>query len=78
MVRFQLDPELRTLERAEILEAYAPWMDGPTTGAIDGDSLLYLSSAQLRKLDGTARPGSGELVPVEVRRILLRADRPAR
>ncbi len=78
VVRFQVDRELRTLERAEILEAYAPWMDSPTTGAIDGDSLLYLSNTQLRKLDGTARPGSGEPVPVQVRRILLRADRPAR
>jgi sugar lactone lactonase YvrE len=78
VVRFQLDRELRALERSEILEAYAPWMDSPTTGAIDGDSLLYLSNTQLRKLDGTARPGSGDLVPVAVRRILLRADPPPR
>ncbi|HZJ56415.1 MAG TPA: hypothetical protein VFD38_19890, partial [Myxococcaceae bacterium] len=78
VVRFQLDPELKTLERSEILEAYAPWIESPTTGAIDGDSLLYLANTQLRRSYGTPPPGSGELVPVQVRRILLHADRPAR
>ena len=54
---------------SEVLEAYAPWMDGPTTGAIDGDSLLYLANTQLRRWRG---PGAADgLVPVQVRRVSL-------
>jgi serine/threonine protein kinase len=40
----------------EVLEAYAPWMDGPTTGAIDGDSLLYLANTQLGGGTALRRP----------------------
>jgi sugar lactone lactonase YvrE len=76
VVRLQLDRDFRVIERSEVLEAYAPWMESPTTGAIDGDSLLYLANTQLRRMYGASRPG--ELVPVQVRRILLATDRPAR
>jgi len=74
VVRFGLDGQLRRLERMEVLEAYAPWIDGPTTGAIDGDSLLYLANTQLRRWYGAPRPG--EPMPVQVRRIELGAKRP--
>lgn len=74
VVRFSLDGQLRRIERMEVLEAYAPWIDGPTTGAIDGDSLLYLANTQLRRWYGAPAPGE----PVQVRRIQLGAKRPAR
>lgn len=77
MLRFQLDGPLRRIERWEVLEAYAPWMEGPTTGAIDGDSFLYLANTQLRRW--LAQPHDmAELVPVQVRRITLRKTAPAR
>jgi sugar lactone lactonase YvrE len=78
VLRFQLDGPLRRIERSEVLEAYAPWMEGPTTGAIDGDSLLYLANTQLRRWLAGADPDPAELVPVQVRRIALRKTGPAR
>ena len=78
VLRFQLDGPLRRIEGREVLEAYAPWMEGPTTGAIDGDSLLYLANTQLRRWLAQPRPDVAELVPVQVRRIALRKTRPAR
>jgi len=62
----------------EVIEAYAPWIDGPTTGAIDGDSLLYLANTQLRRWYGAPAPAAGEPMPVQVRRIQLVAKRPER
>jgi sugar lactone lactonase YvrE len=76
VVRFALDGQLRRIERMEVLEAYAPWIDGPTTGAIDGDSLLYLANTQLRRFLGPPMPGNP--VPVQVRRVPLGAERPQR
>ncbi|HET9155012.1 MAG TPA: hypothetical protein VFN91_00010, partial [Myxococcaceae bacterium] len=69
VVRFPLDAKLRRIERMEILEAYAPWIESPTTGAIDGDSLLYLSNTQLRRWLSPA--ASGDSTPVQVRRVAL-------
>jgi hypothetical protein len=47
------------------------------TGAIDGDSFLYLANTQLRRW--LAQPHDmAELVPVQVRRITLRKTAPAR
>jgi sugar lactone lactonase YvrE len=78
VLRFQLDDSLRKIERWEVLEAYAPWIEGPTTGAIDGDSLLYLANTQLRRWLGAQSAAPEGLVPVQVRRILLRRPAPAR
>jgi sugar lactone lactonase YvrE len=69
VVRFHLAPDLTRIERSEILEAYAPWMESPTTGALEGDSLLYLANPQLRRWRGPG--GADGLVPVQVRRISL-------
>ena len=74
VLRFPLDAQLRRIERMEVLEAYAPWIESPTTGAIDGSSLLYLSNTQLRRFYGAAAPG--DPMPVQVRRIQLSAKRP--
>jgi sugar lactone lactonase YvrE len=76
VVRFPLDAKLRRIERMEVLEAYAPWIETPTTGAIDGDSLLYLANTQLRRWGGPGAPG--DLKPVQVRRIPLQAKQPNR
>ncbi|HET6980632.1 MAG TPA: hypothetical protein VFI53_00750 [Myxococcaceae bacterium] len=78
VLRFRLDGPMRRIERADVLEAYAPWMEGPTTGAIDGDSLLYLANTQLRRWLGPQSGSSEGLVPVQVRRVPLVARRPAR
>jgi len=78
VVRFPLDRELRRIERMEVLEAYAPWIETPTTGALDGDSLLYLANTQLRRWLGGGSPPPPGLVPVEVRRVPLGAKRPGR
>jgi sugar lactone lactonase YvrE len=78
VLRFQLDGPMRRIERAEVLEAYAPWMEGPTTGAIDGDSLLYLANTQLRRWLGPQSGTSEGLLPVQVRRVPLGARRPTR
>jgi len=78
VVRFSLDRQLRRIERMEVLEAYAPWIETPTTGAIDGDSLLYLANTQLRRWLGAASPAPDGLVPVQVRRVPLGAKHPAR
>jgi sugar lactone lactonase YvrE len=69
VLRFPLDARLRRIERMEVLEAYAPWIESPTTGAVDGDSLLYLSNTQLRRWYGA--PAPGEPMPVQVRRVPL-------
>ena len=76
VLRFPLDEQLRRIERMEVLEAYAPWIETPTTGAIDGDSFLYLANTQLRRF--LAPPAPGDPVPVQVRRIPLGPKRPAR
>ena len=69
VVRFHLAPDLTRIERSEILEAYAPWMESPTTGALEEDSLLYLANPQLRRWRGPG--GADGLLPVQVRRISL-------
>jgi len=71
VVRFVLDPGLGRILRMEVLEAYAPWMDSPTTGAIDGDTFLYLANTQLGRMLRDPDAGGGEPSPVQVRRIPL-------
>ena len=53
-------------------------MEGPTTGAIDGDSLLYLANTQLRRWLGPQSGTPEGLLPVQVRRVPLGARRPTR
>lgn len=78
VVRFSLDRELRRIEQMEVLETYAPWIETPTTGAIDGDSLLYLANTQLRRWLGGGSGAPEGLVPVQVRRIALGTKNAAR
>ncbi|HYL77903.1 MAG TPA: hypothetical protein VEU96_27065 [Bryobacteraceae bacterium] len=72
VVRFWLDGSLSWVRRSEILETYNALFDGVTTGAIDGDSLLFFANGQLRKVrpDGTAPPGV-ELHPILILRLRL-------
>jgi sugar lactone lactonase YvrE len=72
VVRLQLDPTLARIVSWEVLEAYAPWMENPTTGALDGDSLLYLANTQLRRWKPSGSWSREGLVDVQVRRLVLR------
>jgi hypothetical protein len=37
------------IKREEILETYNPAFENPTTGSLDGDSLLFMANTQLHK-----------------------------
>ena len=49
VVRFYLDRTLTRITRSEILETYNPAFENPTTGSLDGDSLLFMANTQLHK-----------------------------
>ncbi len=73
VVRFHLDAAGRRILRGEVLEAYHPEANGMTTGAVDGDSLLFFRNNQLKGFDdqGRARPGVVPK-PITVARLRLR------
>jgi hypothetical protein len=53
-----LNPDRNTIERAEVLEAYNPIFDAPTTGTLVGDFLYFAASPQIdkRREDGSMPP----------------------
>jgi hypothetical protein len=70
-VRFYLDPTLTKITGWEILETYNPAFENPTTGSLDGDSLLFMANTQLHKWQpGKPLPASG-LHDVQILRISL-------
>jgi len=71
VVRLRLDATLGRIVAWEVLEAYAPWIETPTTGALDGDSLLYLANTQLRRWKPAGNGSTEGLVDVQVRRVAL-------
>jgi len=71
VVRLRLDATLGRIVGWEVLEAYAPWIETPTTGALDGDSLLYLANTQLRRWKPAGNGSTEGLVDVQVRRVAL-------
>jgi sugar lactone lactonase YvrE len=71
VVRLRLDATLGRIVGWEVLEAYAPWIETPTTGALDGDSLLYLANTQLRRWKPSGSWPVEGLVDVQVRRVAL-------
>jgi len=60
VMRYVLNPKMDTITRAEVLEAYNPLFDVPTTGTIVGDSLYFVANTQLEK-----RNQQGAMPPVE-------------
>jgi hypothetical protein len=49
VMRYFLNPEMDTIARAEVIEAYNPLFDVPTTGTIVGDSFYFVANTQLDK-----------------------------
>ena len=51
VARFFLDRSRARIERMDILEAYNPHFDDPTTGCIVGDTIYVVANCQFRKFD---------------------------
>jgi sugar lactone lactonase YvrE len=60
VMRYSLNPKMDTITRQEVLEAYNPLFDVPTTAAIVRDSLYFVANTQLEK-----RNQQGAMPPVE-------------
>jgi hypothetical protein len=72
VVRFYLDPTLTKITNWEILETYNPAFENPTTGSLDGDSLLFIANTQLHKWHpGKPLPLPSGLHDVQILRISL-------
>ena len=72
VVRFYLDPTLTRITSAEILETYNPAFENPTTGSLDGDSLLFMANTQLHKWKlGKPLPPAADLHDIQILRIPL-------
>jgi len=73
VMRFYLDPGLTKITRGEILETYNPLFENPTTGCLDGDSLLFMANTQLHEwVPGKPLPPVSELRDILIQRIILR------
>ena len=72
VIRYYLSPDRKAITRAEVLEAYNPIFDVPTTGALVGDSLFFAANPQFdqRKEDGSMPPPS-ELQDIHVVQLKL-------
>jgi sugar lactone lactonase YvrE len=72
VVRFYLDPTLTRITSWEILETYNPVFENPTTGSLDGNSLLFMANTQLHKWQmGKPLPPAKELRDIQILRIPL-------
>jgi hypothetical protein len=72
VMRYYLNPAKNTIARAEVLEAYNPIFDVPTTGTLVGDFFYFAANPQLdkRKEDGSM-PSLGELQDIHIVRLKL-------
>ncbi|MFC2133084.1 hypothetical protein ACFLR4_02845 [Bacteroidota bacterium] len=72
IVRFHLNDELNEVTEMEVLEAFNPEFENPTTGAIAGDYFYYIANAQLTKIDqeGKLFPRD-QLNPVKIFKVKL-------
>jgi hypothetical protein len=50
VMRYQLNAALDSIERADVLDAYDPLFETPTTATIVGDSLFFIANPQIDKL----------------------------
>jgi hypothetical protein len=75
VMRFYLDAQLTRIVRSEILETYNPLFETPTTGAIAGDTFLFMANTQLHKASpGKQSPGAAELHDVLIQELALKQD----
>jgi hypothetical protein len=72
IVRFYLNRGLSRIKRSEILETYNPLFENPTTGSLDGDSLLFFANTQLHRFEfGKPLPPAEGLHELTVLRLPL-------
>jgi sugar lactone lactonase YvrE len=60
VMRYVLNPAMDTIERAEVLEAYNPGFEVPTTGTLVDGALYFMANPQVDKLKGE---GTGSMPP---------------
>jgi hypothetical protein len=72
VMRYYLNPARTTIERAEVLEAYNPIFDVPTTATLVGDFLYFAANPQIdkRSEDGSMPP-PGELQDIHIVKLKL-------
>ena len=72
VMRYYLNPARNGISRAEVLEAYNPIFDVPTTGTLVGDVLYFAANPQLdkRKEDGSM-PALNELEDIHIVKLKL-------
>jgi hypothetical protein len=72
VMRYYLNPSQNTIQRAEVLEAYNPIFDVPTTGTLVGDYLYFAANPQFDKRgeDGSM-PLAGKLQDIHIVKLKL-------
>ena len=72
VMRYYLNPAGSTIERAEVLEAYNPIFDVPTTGTLVGDFLYFAANPQLDKRgEHGSMPPPSELQDIRIVKLKL-------
>jgi hypothetical protein len=72
VMRYYLNSPMDTIERAEVLEAYNPLFEVPTTGTLVDDSLYFMANPQIDKgkNDGSMPPPN-ELQDIRILKLKL-------
>jgi DNA-binding beta-propeller fold protein YncE len=72
VMRYYLNSSMDTIERAEVLEAYNPLFEIPTTGTLVDDSLYFMANPQIdkEKKDGSMPPPN-ELQDIRILKLKL-------
>lgn len=72
IARFHLNSNLDEVTKLEVLEAYNPDFENPTTGAIAGNEFYYIANTQLAKIDQDGKLASRDkLNPVKIYKVNL-------
>jgi hypothetical protein len=72
VVRYNLNSAMDTITSAQVLEAYSPQLELPTTGTLAGDSLLFMGNTQIdREGPHHIMPPPSELSDVRILRLKL-------
>ncbi|MGA9998653.1 MAG: SMP-30/gluconolactonase/LRE family protein [Candidatus Acidiferrales bacterium] len=72
VVRYVLNPQRDAITSAEVLEAYSPLAELPTTGTIVGDLLYFMGNTQIDKMkQHDAMPPPSELSDIHILKLKL-------
>jgi hypothetical protein len=73
---YHLSPDRKSITRSEVLEAYNPIFEIPTTGVLIGDSFFFAANPQFdRRREDGSMPPPGELQDIHVVQLKLRQSR---